>query len=332
MALTINTNTAAATASYYLSKNNTALQKSLTRLSSGSRINKPSDDAGGLAVSMKLNASISRLRGVNNNIQNAVSFLEVQDGVLQGAAGIITRMGELKALSQDVLKNNSDKANYNSEFQSLQVQLYQMSQETFNGVSLFATTITATADPAVVANQTVFGGNNAQDNTVEIYTSEHGGGGAEVSINKASMLSAVTFDANHATGADRTNSVAWSSGLTGAFVSEGAAYSGDFSFASEQSSDARDLAEVGTSFFTKALENIATLRAENGGSTSRLNFSLESANRTKTNLEKANGRITDTDIAAESTRLAKYNILVQASASMLAQANVAPQTALMLLG
>jgi flagellin len=282
---------------------------------------------------MKLNASINRLKGVNNNIQNAVSFLEVQDGVLEGAASILSRMGELKALSQDVLKNSSDIANYNAEFKNLQVQLYQMSEETFNGVSLFATTTTSTG-----ATSTIFGGSTAaladqEDNTVSIFTTERGGGGSSVSIGKASMLSAVTFDANAAAGADRTNSVAWATtGLTGAFVSEGAAYSADFSFASESAVGAKDLADVGTSFFTKALENIATLRAENGGSTSRLNFSLEHANRTQTNLEAANGRIVDTDIAAESTRLAKFNILVQASASMLSQANVAPQTALMLLG
>jgi flagellin len=333
MALTINTNVAASTASYYLSKNNTALQKSLTRLSSGSRINKPADDAGGLAVSMKLNASISRMKGVNNNIQNAVSFLEVQDGVLEGSASLISRMGELKALSQDVLKNDSDIANYNAEFKNLQVQLYQISQETFNGVSLFATTIAATADPAIVANQNIFGGGAQVDNTVDIFTTERGSGGSKVSIYKASMLSAVTFDANAAAGADRTNSVAWATtGLTGAFVSEGAAYSADFSFASVTSADAKELKDVGTSFFTKALENIATLRAENGGSTSRLNFSLEHISRSQANLEAANGRIVDTDIAAESTQLAKFNILVQASASMLAQANVTPQTALMLLG
>ena len=330
MALTINTNSAASTASYYLSKNNAALQKSLTRLSSGSRINKPADDAGGLAVSMKLNASISRMQGVNNNIQNAVSFLEVQDGVLEGSASILSRMGELKALSQDVLKNESDIANYNAEFKNLQVQLYQMSQETFNGVSLFATTTAVSG-----ATSTVFGGTEIQDNTVDIYTTERGGGGSKVSINKTAMLSAVTFDASAAAGTNNEGlaSVAWATtGLTGAFVSEGAAYSADFSFASQTSAGAKELADVGTSFFTKALENIATLRAENGGSTSRLNFSLEHANRTQTNLEAANGRIIDTDIAAESTRLAKYNILVQASASMLAQANVTPQTALMLLG
>ena len=325
MALTINTNQAASTASYYLSKNNAALQKSLTRLSSGTRINKPSDDAGGLAVSMKLNASINRLKGVNNNIQNAVSFLEVQDGVMEGAASILSRMGELKALSQDVLKNSSDIANYNAEFKNLQVQLFQISEETFNGVSLFATTTAPTG-----ATSTIFGGTQLQDNTVSIFTTERGGGGSKVSIGKASMLSAVTFDADNA--GKETDSVAWATtGLTGSLQGDGT-YDADFSFASETSATAKELGDVGTSFFTKALENIATLRAENGGSTSRLNFALEHANRTQTNLEAANGRIVDTDLAAESTRLAKFNILIQASASMLAQANVAPQTALMLLG
>ena len=74
MPLTINTNSAASSASYYLSKNNASLQKSLTRLSSGSRITQPADDAGGLAVSMKLSGTINRLSGVEKNIDNAISF------------------------------------------------------------------------------------------------------------------------------------------------------------------------------------------------------------------------------------------------------------------
>ena len=104
MPLNINTNAAASSASYYLSKNNASLQKSLTRLSSGSRITQPADDAGGLAVSMKLSGTINRLSGVEKNIDNAISFLQVQDGVLESAGKILDRMAELKALSQDVLK------------------------------------------------------------------------------------------------------------------------------------------------------------------------------------------------------------------------------------
>jgi flagellin-like hook-associated protein FlgL len=205
-----------------------------------------------------------------------------------------------------------------------------MSEETFNGVSLFATTTTSTGNPAFAPDQTIFGGTDQQDHTVEIYTTERGGGGPKVSINKTSMLSAVTFDANNA--GSETDSIAWATtGLTGSLQGDGT-YDADFSFASQASANAKDLADVGTSFFTQALENIATLRAENGGSTSRLNFALEHVSRSQSNLEAANGRIVDTDLAAESTQLAKYNILVQASASMLAQANVSPQTALMLLG
>jgi flagellin len=308
MPLTINTNSAAVTASYNLSRNTASLQKSLVRLSTGSRINKPSDDAGGLAVSMKLKASATRLMGVRNNIQNAISFLEVQDGVLQGSADILTRMGELKALSQDVLKNSSDIGNYNAEFKNLQVQLYQMANETFNGVSLFATKATDGSTDGV------FGGTTAQDNTVSIFTSDRGSAGSVVSLDKSMLLSALTFASD-----SDTTTVAF--GFVGAKA-----------LAVADASSTITLDELGVSFFTKALENVATLRAENGGTSSRLNFASDHASRTQSNLEAANGRIVDVDIAEESTRLAKYNILVQASAAMLAQANTAPQTALMLIG
>jgi flagellin len=83
--------------------------------------------------------------------------------------------------------------------------------------------------------------------------------------------------------------------------------------------------------FTQAIENIATLRADNGASMSRLRFAGEEMAIQETNLSAAKGRITDVDIAAESTRMAKYNVLVQASASMLAQANSSADIALMLL-
>ena len=103
------------------------------------------------------------------------------------------------------------------------------------------------------------------------------------------------------------------------------------SFAASLSSSAIELGDVSVAVFTQALQNIATLRAENGGSVSRLQFSKESAAAQRTNLEAANGRIMDVDIASESTRLAKYNILVQASASMLSQANATSNVAMMLL-
>jgi flagellin len=312
MPLNINTNAAASSASYYLSKNNAALQKSLTRLSSGSRITQPADDAGGLAVSMKLSGTINRLTGVEKNIDNAISFLQVQDGVLESAGKILDRMAELKALSQDVLKNDSDIANYNAEFQNLQSQLYQMSETTFNGVSLFGNHTTSSG-----STQALFGGNGTQDITVSIFTSASGESGSLVSINKSMLLSALTIDTDDA------------NLISATFESKGS--SGVQSFAASISTAAIQLGDISVAVFTQALENIATLRAENGGSVSRLQFSKESTAAQRTNLEAANGRIMDVDIASESTRLAKYNILVQASASMLSQANATSNVAMMLL-
>ena len=83
--------------------------------------------------------------------------------------------------------------------------------------------------------------------------------------------------------------------------------------------------------FSKALENIASLRAQNGGTMSRLTFSDEMISQMRTNMKAALGRIVDVDIAEESTELAKNQVLVQASAAMLAQANSTTDVALMLL-
>ena len=307
MPLNINTNAAASAASYHLSKNNASLQKSLTRLSSGSRITQPADDAGGLAVSMKLSGTINRLSGVEKNIDNAISFLQVQDGILESGGKILDRMAELKALSQDVLKNSSDIANYNAEFKNLQVQLFQMSESKFNGVSLFAST-----------NETgnVTFNTSGSGNTVSIFTSATGESGSIVSINKSAMLAALTIT---------------SATPSTANTFQNANGTAIYSFGSSTVSGAFELGDVSVAVFTQALQNIATLRAENGGSVSRLQFSKESAAAQRTNLEAANGRIMDVDIASESTALAKYNILVQASASMLSQANATSNVAMMLL-
>jgi flagellin len=263
---------------------------------------------------MKLSGTINRLTGVEKNIDNAISFLQVQDGVLDSAGQILDRMAELKALSQDVLKNSSDIANYNAEFKNLQVQLYQMSETKFNGVSLFAVDFVNSAGATTVATFNTSGSGN----TVSIFTSATGESGSKVSINKTALLAALTITSTLGS-VDNKNS----------FQSNAAA--AVYSFGSQTSSAAFDLGDVSVAVFTQALQNVATLRAENGGSVSRLQFAKESAAAQKTNLEAANGRIMDVDIASESTALAKYNILVQASASMLSQANTTSNVALMLL-
>jgi flagellin len=318
MALTINTNPSATIATMHLSKNNAALKQSLNRLSSGSRIVQPVDDAGGLAVSMKLESSIVRLSGAEKNIQNAQSFLEVQDGVMTSASKILNRMIELKGLSSDVMKNSSDQENYNREFQDLQMQMFDLASLTFNGVSLFAT-----KDDS--GNNLTFDNLNqlpGQRYTEVVNVSADGTSGPQVSINKALFLAALTIDASDI-------------GTGQSFNSAGANQNVDSNIALASSdnteADALDLWDISVGVFQQAIENIATLRADNGGTMSRLRFAADDVALQKTNLIAANGRIKDVDIATESTNLAKYQVLVQASASMLAQANSNADIAMMLL-
>jgi flagellin len=332
MSLYVSTNSAAVKANFHLGRNSSNLQKSLTRLASGNRITQPADDAGGLAVSMKLKASINRLAGAEKNIQNAVSFLEVQDGVLQSVGMIVDRMSELKGLSRDVMKNVNDQATYNNEFRDLQVQLYEMAATKFNGVSLFARY--ANADSSGNEQLGVFSPAGRQDrsldNTMTVYTSESGDAGTKVSIHKVLLLSALTmrsvFDETNNTHpasgwGDHDNSQQNDSELND-FV---------FSLASEKVEDTVRLDSVSVNVFLTALENISALRAQNGASMSRLNFQAINLSRQRTNMEAANGRIVDVDMGAESTRMAKYNVLTQSAASMLAHANTTPDVALILL-
>ena len=314
MPLTINTNASASAANFHLSRNQSALHKSLTRLSSGSRITQPIDDAGGLAVSMKFESAIVRLAGAQKNVQNATSFLEVQDGVLSSAGKILNRMIELKGLSDDVMKNSSDIQNYNREFRDLQQQIYDMANLKFNGISMFANSNSEGTQAGLFNNLTQ---NLGRDNTVSIYVSAEGTAGPIVSVNKSLLLSALTINAS------TLASDVFSNGATGG--------NGVFSFAAENSNTTINLTDISVGVYTQAIQNLATLRADNAASVSRLRFAGEEMALQKTNMEAANGRIIDVDIAEESTRLAKYNVLVQASASMLAQANSNSDIALMLL-
>jgi flagellin-like hook-associated protein FlgL len=394
MALTISNNGAVNAASFHLGKAQQNFQTSLKRLSSGKKILGPNDDPGTLSVAMKVKASINRLTGAQNNIRNAIGFLEVQDGLLESAGRIVMRMSELKGYAtQDPLKSDSDVASYNNEFKDLQVQLYQISQMDFNGASLFASHRTDPSNPGETdsSNYAVFGGpdqNALWDNTFDIYTSSQGSDGTKVSIHKAMLLSALTLKQERTTnsvisaGDDTTNAAGTESAsaaiTTGTAVNtsgggnglgstdlpqigtwkraqeegnktqraNGAQYNYNtdttsnpdtapnsefLTLAVENTSYALDLSQVSAGVFEKAIENVVFLRAQSGGGMTRLNFALDSIATQETNMKSALGRIEDVDIAEESANLARYSILMQASAAMAVQANLQNEVALMLL-
>jgi flagellin len=253
MSVVINTNASANSAANNLSASSMNLQRSLNRLSSGSKIINPSDDAGGLAVSLKLTATAKRQGATLTVLGNQISQLQTQDGALKVAGKILERMSELTALAADTTKTSTDTGNYQSEFASLRTQIGSIVNEKFNGIAMFGTG----------ANQADLGG--------------------------ATTTALSTLDISTA-------------------------------------------ASTADTAVQTAIIDVAKLRATNGANQSNVGFQSELLTVNKANLEAANSRIVDVDVAEESTQLAKWNVLVQSGTAMLAQANQSAQSALKLLG
>jgi flagellin len=145
--MVINTNTSAQTSARLLNESSSMLAKSLARLSSGSKIVSPEDDAAGLAVSTRFDAQINRISAANSNVGNAISFNQTQDGFLKKVSKALDRMSELSVLAQDVTKTDADRALYNAEFTNLGAYIDDVATKEFNGVALFdGTALDVTTD------------------------------------------------------------------------------------------------------------------------------------------------------------------------------------------
>jgi flagellin len=293
----------------------------LERLSTGKRINSAADDAGGLSVAYKLNSKMNRTSAIIQNSQNALSYLQVQDSSLSAAGKIVDRMAELRTMAQDITKNTGDIENYSKEFIELQSQLNQISKEKFNGISLFGTS-NATAVAGGVLNTGTASFGSAQYTTLSRTLTTHDSGSTEsgsVSINVINFQFMLSIGST-------------SSG--GSSIDLGNINGSNTGGASEVNSNGyiTDIKEVSVSQFIDIISRIADMRAENGAEQNRVMQRIDLLQSNLTNIEAAHGRIMDADIALESTRFARHNILVQASASMTAQANQLSSVALSLIG
>ena len=258
--------------SLYLGQAQSMLNQSLMRLSSGKRINRPSDDPGGLAVSMKLQNSLTVTAATKQNIDNAKSYTDTQDAALSSVGNILDRMSTLVTSYGSATANASDKASYASEFRELQAQLNAFKGEKFNSISLFST-------------ETV---------SRSVHLSSEGSSGASVEISSLNISEALSIGAGKNLSAQQYGSAAIS--ISDSSVSIGS--------------------------ITTALNNVASLRAQAGATSSRLEFSSDYLSTNIANLEEANSRIMDVDIAEETTNMAKYNLQVYAASAALAQSNL----------
>ena len=152
--MVINTNTSAQTSARLLGESSAMLSRSLARLSSGSKIVSPEDDAAGSAVSTRFDAQINRTSAARANVNNAVSFNQTQDGFLSKVTKALDRMSELSLLAQDVTKVDADRALYSTEFTKLGAYIDDLATKDFNGVSLFdgtALDVTTDSDGTLLA-------------------------------------------------------------------------------------------------------------------------------------------------------------------------------------
>ena len=271
--MVINTNTSAMGSTRLLATSTSALSKSLARLSSGTKILSPEDDAAGLAQSIKFDAQINRNSAANANVGNATSYSQTQDGFLQKVQKSLDRMSELSVLAQDVTKTVTDLSNYTVEFTQLKNYISNVSLKEFNGVSLFSTNVLGVT---IDSDATTFG------------------------------MAAIKLG----------------NGLGSGGVSD--------AYGSVSISDSSS-AFSALGYIKSAIQNLAAMRANIGANIQRLNLTGEQLSILNENLGAANSRIKDVDIAEESTKFARYNILVQSGTAMLAQANLLPQSALRLL-
>jgi len=165
MALSINTNVASLNAQRNLGVSQSALAKSMQRLSSGLRINSAKDDAAGLAISDRMT---SQIRGLNQAVRNSndgISLAQTAEGALQESTNILQRMRELAVQSANDTNSSSDRTSLQAEVNQLKQELTRIADTTtFNGKNLLDGSMTsAQFQVGANANQTIsFGINSAR--------------------------------------------------------------------------------------------------------------------------------------------------------------------------
>jgi flagellin len=262
-------NAAAVNAAYYLNQNTSALNQSISDLASGSRLANPSTDAAGVAVSGNITSTIARLGAASQAVGDVVSFAQTTDGFLSTIQQELSRMSELAQSATNGAFGSADRANYATEFSTLQTQIDSIvTNASFNGSNLFtAGSVTVGVDA---------------NGTTDSFTTSTLGNTTSLGINGITI--------------GTTTAAASAIGL-----------------------------------LTTAITSLTSRRASVNADISKFNFYTQNIATETTNLQSANSAISDVDVATESTQLAKNNILVSASSSMLAQANSSQQSILTLL-
>lgn len=282
------------------------LRTTLTRLSSGLRINSSGDDAAGLAIADGLRADVRALTQGARNASDGVSLLQTADSALNEVSLLLTRavtLAEQAASGTSGADNSDSKVALDDEFQDILDEIGRISQSVdFNGLNLLggATTGTSTGTPNI---EIQVGLDSSASSRISIQT---------VSVNVRGTDGSATGFSGFSEG-NATTRTSLQLGFSGA----------DLRTASTALSS--------LSVLQTAIGNVSRTRGVIGSGINRLNSATTIIRSLSTNLQSAESQIRDANIAQEIVNLTQYQILTQTGISALAQANISGQNVLSLL-
>ena len=277
--------------------------RNVERLSSGFRVNRAADDAAGLAISEKMRTQIRGLNQASRNSQDGISLVQTAEGAMQSAHAIMQRMRELAVQSSNGTNDLSDRKALDLEFEQLIQELAQIEDTVkFNGMTVFGQ---GDRSGPVNGAGTING----------LFTLQSGANAGDYTTFKVGNVNALTH-----------NTAALGAGITASGTLNGALRTWQVGISTQQGSSASIAA------LDNAINSLSMSRAQLGAIQNRLEFKIQNLDNTAENLQSAESRIRDADMAKQMTSFTRDNILFQASTAMLAQANSLPQSVLQLLG
>ena len=279
--LSLHTNAASLSAQNSISNTQSKLSTSMTRLSTGFRINSAMDDAAGLQIATRLKAQTSGMTVAMNNTQNSTSLLQTAEGAFAEVTNMLVRMKDLATQAADASSTANDKTAMQAEYNALGQELYNvMTNTTFGGTKLLGDGSAATA------------GTLSASMTFQI---------------GASSTEKMSFDVS-------SNLTSLNAALTGLSTNFAAA-------ASTGATELTATANATIGLLATAIDSVSTVRSALGATANRLDHVNTNLSNIATNTKAATGRIMDTDFATESSNMTSSQMLLQAGTAMLKQSN-----------
>ncbi|EMG36789.1 flagellin/flagellar hook associated protein [Desulfocurvibacter africanus PCS] len=298
MSLTINHNLMATNAARNLSTSYSNLSVSTRRLSSGLRVGTAADDAAGLASRELMRADISSLNQGVRNANDAISLIQTADGGLQVIDEKLIRMKELATQASTGTYNSDQRLIIDSEYQAMASEITRIASATdFNGVYLL--------------NGNLSGANSTHDGSA--------------------LASTGPLKVHFGTGNDSAEDYYYiaigNSTASALQVGLGAGATAAGASISTQANAQRALEAINSAIISKD-----KIRANLGALQNRLENTVSNLQIQAENLQAAESRISDVDVASEMTEFVRQQILSQSAVAMLSQANSLPRMAMQLIG